>query len=105
VKLSTDLAPCKESHPGYDITDAEWEFMKAIEAYKHRFRRRFPTWREVLHVARCLGYRRIAKATDLDKLPVDLDEPPPSREALASLDRERSQQATESCVFDANQAP
>ena len=85
---ATDLAPCNETYPGADITTEQWEFMQAIENYKRRFHRRFPTWREVLHVALCLGYRRVAKATDLDQLPVDNIAPPPTAAMLAASRRE-----------------
>jgi len=47
--------------PGGDFTDDEREFLVAVEGYKRRHRRPFPTWREVLHVAHCLGYRRVAE--------------------------------------------
>jgi hypothetical protein len=50
----------QEAFPGCDITDDEWEFMQAIAAYQKRWNRRYPSWREVLHVARCLGYRKVA---------------------------------------------
>jgi hypothetical protein len=50
----------QESFPGCDITGDEWEFMKAIAAYQKRWNRRYPSWREVLHVAVCLGYRKVA---------------------------------------------
>jgi hypothetical protein len=46
---------------GSDYTDEERAFLVAIERYKRRHRRPFPTWREVLHVAHCLGYRRVAE--------------------------------------------
>jgi len=48
--------------PGSDYSDEERAFLVAIERYKRRNRRPFPTWREVLHVAHCLGYRRVAEA-------------------------------------------
>jgi hypothetical protein len=48
------------SLPGCDYSDEEREFLVAIESYKRRNRRPFPTWREVLHVAHCLGYRKVA---------------------------------------------
>jgi hypothetical protein len=56
---------------GSEITADETEFLLAILAYQKRFRRRYPTWREVLHIARCLGYRKVAE-------PERLDEPQPS---------------------------
>lgn len=39
----------------------EVEFMMAVDAYKRLRRRPFPTWREVLAVARSLGYRKVAE--------------------------------------------
>ena len=47
--------------PGSDYSDEERAFLVAIESYKRGHRRPFPTWREVLHVAHCLGYRRVAE--------------------------------------------
>ena len=41
-----------------DYTPAELEFMKAIEEYKRRSGRMFPTWSEVLEVLAGLGYSR-----------------------------------------------
>ena len=47
--------------PGSDYSDEERAFLVAVERYKRRHRRPFPTWREVLHVAHCLGYRKVAE--------------------------------------------
>ena len=41
---------------------AEREFMEAMQAYKHRSGRMFPTWSEVLEVLMNLGYEK----TDLN---------------------------------------
>lgn len=48
-----------EEHPGWDFTPDELEFLKAMERYQRRMRRRYPTWREVLAVLRGLGYRKV----------------------------------------------
>lgn len=45
---------------GSAFTPDETEFLLAMLAYQKRFRRRYPTWREVLFVACCLGYRKVA---------------------------------------------
>jgi hypothetical protein len=37
--------------------------MKAIDDYKRRSGRQFPTWSEVLEVLQDLGYRKIAEPT------------------------------------------
>ena len=54
---------------GSKITDEEWAFMKAMEAYQRRWRRRYPSWREVLYVLDCLGYRKVAEAVPVDDTP------------------------------------
>ena len=41
-----------------DYTEDEVEFMKAMDLYKRRSGRMFPTWSEVLEVVRELGYHR-----------------------------------------------
>jgi hypothetical protein len=46
---------------GSEMHPNELEFLLAIEAFQRRTGRRYPTWREVLHVAHCLGYRKIAE--------------------------------------------
>lgn len=64
----------EESFPGSDVTGDEWEFMKAIVAYQKRWNRRYPSWREVLHVAVCLGYRKVAAPQPFaDPLPGEID--------------------------------
>jgi hypothetical protein len=47
--------------PGADYSDEERTFLMAMESYKRRNHRPFPTWREVLYVAHNLGYRRVAE--------------------------------------------
>jgi len=46
-----------------DYQPAEVEFMKAMDDYKRRSGRQFPTWSEVLEVLRDLGYRKVAAPT------------------------------------------
>jgi hypothetical protein len=41
-----------------EYTEAEMEFMMAMNDYKHRSGRMFPTWSEVLEVLRGLGYEK-----------------------------------------------
>ena len=41
-----------------EYTLAEREFMEAMQAYKHRSGRMFPTWSEVLEVLTNLGYEK-----------------------------------------------
>jgi hypothetical protein len=42
----------------YPLTPDELEFINALNAYKTRHDRPFPTWSEVLHVLKALGYRK-----------------------------------------------
>lgn len=41
-----------------DYSEAEMEFMLAMNAYKQHSGRMFPTWSEVLEVLRSLGYEK-----------------------------------------------
>lgn len=44
-----------------DYSEDEVEFMSAMDDYKRRSGRQFPTWSEVLEVVRSLGYRKVAE--------------------------------------------
>ena len=46
-----------------DYKPDEVEFMRAMDDYKRRSGRQFPTWSEVLEVLRDLGYRKVAAPT------------------------------------------
>ena len=46
-----------------DYQPEEIEFMRAMDDYKRRSGRQFPTWSEVLEVLRDLGYRKVAEPT------------------------------------------
>lgn len=48
-----DPATCER-----DYSEAELEFMRAIQEYKQRTGRMYPTWSEVLEVLRALGYKK-----------------------------------------------
>jgi hypothetical protein len=55
-----------------DYTNDEIEFMRAMDDYKNRSGRMFPTCSEVLEVVRDLGYVRL---TDQERQCLGLDEP------------------------------
>jgi hypothetical protein len=57
---------------GSDMTQDETEFLLAVASYQKRFKRRYPTWLEVLNILRCLGYRKAAE-------PVPICEPQPPK--------------------------
>jgi hypothetical protein len=46
-----------------DYSASETEFMLAMQEYKRRSGRNFPTWSEVLEVLRELGYEKVGAAT------------------------------------------
>ncbi|HEX6986581.1 MAG TPA: hypothetical protein VF170_14460 [Planctomycetaceae bacterium] len=48
-----------------DYSDDEIAFMKAMDEYKRKSGRMFPTWSEVLEVLHSLGYRRVADPSAL----------------------------------------
>lgn len=49
-----------------DYSQQEIEFMQAMDDYKRRSGRQFPTWSEVLEVLRSMGYRQVAEPTELE---------------------------------------
>ncbi|MCA9062549.1 MAG: hypothetical protein KDA96_05805 [Planctomycetaceae bacterium] len=49
-----------------DYSDSEVEFMRAMDDYKRRSGRPFPTWSEVLEVLTSLGYRKVAEASQME---------------------------------------
>jgi hypothetical protein len=55
-----------------DYSDDEIEFMQALDAYKRRSGRMFPTCSEILEVIRDIGYVRMPKITP----PVETAEAP-----------------------------
>jgi len=50
------------------MSDEQFEFLMAIDEYKKKNRRPFPTWTEVLEVIKALGYRKVAEPQSLNQL-------------------------------------
>ena len=48
-----------------DYSQDEVEFMNAMNDYKRRSGRQFPTWSEVLEVLRAMGYRKVEEPVEL----------------------------------------
>ena len=44
----------------YPLSPDELDFINAINAYKQAYGKPFPTWSEVLHILKALGYRKTA---------------------------------------------
>ena len=49
------------------MSDEQFEFLMAIDEYKRRNARPFPTWTEVLEVIKALGYRKVAEPQSLEE--------------------------------------
>lgn len=49
-----------------DYTGGEVEFMRAMDDYKRKSGRPFPTWSEVLEVLMSLGYRKVAEPSTME---------------------------------------
>ena len=48
-----------------EMSDEQFEFVMAIDEYKRKNTRPFPTWTEVLEVIKALGYRKVAEPQSL----------------------------------------
>jgi len=54
----------KSAEEGH-MSDEQFEFLMAVDEYKKRNARPFPTWTEVLEVIKALGYRKVAEPQPL----------------------------------------
>ncbi len=57
-----DPTTCERDYSGDEI-----EFMKAMDDYKRKSGRMFPTWSEVLEVVRSLGYAKAEHAAPVER--------------------------------------
>ena len=53
------------------MSDEQFEFLMAIDEYKRKNARPFPTWTEVLELIKALGYRKVAEPQALTQLKND----------------------------------
>lgn len=62
IPLRQQLPPVEQDSayefPGSELTEEQWRFGQAMERYKRKARRPFPSWLEALNVAKDLGYRK-----------------------------------------------
>ena len=47
------------------MSDEQFEFLLAIDEYKRKNSKRFPTWTEVFEVIKAMGYRKVAEPQSL----------------------------------------
>lgn len=62
-RLTDERKSAEEGH----MSDEQFEFLMAIDEYKRKNTRPFPTWTEVLEVIKALGYRKVAEPQPLGK--------------------------------------
>ncbi|MHC4617908.1 MAG: hypothetical protein ACYTEQ_09165 [Planctomycetota bacterium] len=48
------------------MTDEQFEFLMAVDEYKTKNAKPFPTWTEVLEIIKALGYRKVAEPQPLE---------------------------------------
>jgi len=63
-----------QSLDGSEMTRDEVEFLIAVASFQKRTGRRYPTWREVLYIAHCLGYRKVDEPTPIGEPQAPPDE-------------------------------
>ncbi|MBL8694115.1 MAG: hypothetical protein JNJ88_08475 [Planctomycetes bacterium] len=61
VELTDDHRPQKPDEMSPEVV----EFLKAMDDYRTKHRRPFPSWSEVLSVLLSLGYRKVAAPTPM----------------------------------------
>jgi len=49
------------------MSDEQFDFVMAIDEYKRKNQRPFPTWTEVLELIKALGYRKVAEPEPLEQ--------------------------------------
>ncbi|MHC4677462.1 MAG: hypothetical protein ACYTEK_02085 [Planctomycetota bacterium] len=62
-RLTDERKSAEEGH----MSDEQFDFLMAIDEYKRKNTRPFPTWTEVLEVIKALGYRKVAEPQPLEK--------------------------------------
>ena len=63
VRLSEERKAAEQGQ----MSDEQFQFLMAIDEYKKKNDRPFPTWTEVLEVVKAMGYRKVAEPQDLNE--------------------------------------
>jgi len=53
------------------MSEEQFEFLMAVDEYKRKNARPFPTWTEVLEVVKAMGYRKVAQPQPLKQFERD----------------------------------
>ena len=59
------LTDTRKSAEEGQMSDEQFEFLMAVQEYKRKNAKPFPTWTEVLEVIKALGYRKVAEPQSL----------------------------------------
>ncbi|MBN1974001.1 MAG: hypothetical protein JW787_10210 [Sedimentisphaerales bacterium] len=62
------LAEERKSAEEGQMSQEQFDFLMAIDEYKQKNSRPFPTWTEVLDVIKALGYRKVAEPQSIEKI-------------------------------------
>ena len=60
-----------------EMSPEQFEFIMAIDQYKRKNTRPFPTWTEVLEIIKAMGYRKIAEPEPIENVKADEKQPAP----------------------------
>jgi len=52
-----------------EMNEDQFEFIMAIDEYKRANKRPFPSYTEILEIAKALGYRKVAERQPLSEIP------------------------------------
>ena len=70
-RRSDERKAAEEGH----MSEEQFEFLMAIDEYKRKNNRPFPTWTEVLEVIKAIGYRKVAEPQPLEESRVNQQQP------------------------------
>jgi hypothetical protein len=62
-RLTEDRKSAEEGQ----MSQEQFEFLMAIDEYKQKNSRPFPTWTEVLELVKALGYRKVAEPQSIEQ--------------------------------------
>ena len=67
IRLADERKAAEEGQ----MSEEQYEFLMAVDEYKRKNARPFPTWTEVLEVVKAMGYRKVAEPQSLKQFERD----------------------------------
>ena len=74
------------------MSDEQFEFLMAVDEYKRKNARPFPTWTEILELIKALGYRKVSEPQPLEQF---RSNPESDKSRLADEKEQKEVQVTE----------